>query len=530
MKRIIKGLFSIALLTCMAADAADQFGTSFLLGGNVGNIAGGGLIEEAGRTHRFDSDKMYGCFNTHSEYNKSTSSSKLGRFFSPITANNQFRVGKANATAATMTGGVNTATDVYSVFFLLDEDYEADIVFKPVSSTFTSNLSLFVGLDEFMEGLWFDVNLPIVHNKREVKITETQVTAATNATYGNGMFEDGSANETVPYTTFKAAMVGDKVPNLGVASTYFKYGKVNGSRSHTKVGNVTIALGYDFMNKENMHLGVALSALVNGNGKSDAVYMFEPSVGTGGRHGIGARLDGHVRVYEKDDAEISMYLKANVHHLFDSTVLRTYDFKTQHGVWSRYILFKEWVGTLAANLAPQASGSVHGGNLTTLNAKVGIGAMYDVNLMGSYTNGSLGINVGYGLSGHSSEKWKSWVDAFTTKNYGAYMGDIADFDATNGTEDLLSTDVKIDGSNGTDATDPATAIVATTNIMVLADIDTKTGMTPSSMVHRVYGDVNYHWADSEWEPHVGVGGGAEFSSNNKAIAQWGVHFHGGVCF
>lgn len=520
-----KAFFAVALLLSMSANA--HYGRSYFLGANVGNIAGGGLHEQMGRTHLFDNDKIYGSFNVHMEYNSSFNASRLGEYLSPI-ANNTFRVGPENTGAA-------ATTNVMNIYFLIPEAFVSDVTFKPKSSTFTSNLNLFVGLDEWVEGLWLDFNLPIVYNKRHVKIDEKVVTAA-GATYGTDTFVNGNggAQPTPAYTTFRAAIVGDKTTvgaNTGVAANNMAFGQINGSRSTTKVGNFTAALGYDVMNKENMHLGVALLGLVNGNGKSDAVYMFEPSVGTGGRHGLGGRVNGHVRLYENDAMEFNLYLNADVVHLFDATVKRTYDMTTKHGVWSRYILFKEWV---TANLGgvPVANQMVHGVNFTTLQAKVGMDVMYNVDLVLGYTNGSLGVNVGYGLFGHSKEEHKSWVDSFTNKLYGAYHPSRAnlDTDVANTTgQDMLATNVKIDGGNGSGA-NPTSADSATTNVIVLADLDKNSAMNPSAMVHRVHGDVNYRWEDNEWAPHVGAGAGAEFGSNNAALRQWGVHAHFGICF
>lgn len=518
MKQAMKGLFSIALLFSTVAKA-DINGRSFFLGSNVGNVTGAGLLEQAGKTHRFDADKMYGCFSIHGEYNGSFKSGDLGKYLSPI-ANKTFRLGQEDTATA------NAATDVYSGFFLLNDAYTANITFKPTSKTFTTDLNLFVGLDEFMEGMYFNVELPIVHNKRQVKITEAQVTAADDGNINTGFFAAG-ATTTVAYTTFKSAMVGNLTTGAGVAANNMNYGKINGSQSKTKVGNVRLNLGYDFVRKENMHLGVALEALVNGNGKSKAVYMFEPSVGTGGRHGIGGRIDGHVRAWEKDDSEINLFLQADLVHLFDATELRSYDL-TANGTWSRYLLFKEW---LSANLNdagnPETTAIVHGVNFTTLNAKIGMDLMYDVNLMMSYSNSSMGINVGYGLHGHSKEEHKKWVDAFTTKYYGAWSPDDADMDTA--VNHLLSTNIKIDGGNGSSAA-VTTATAVTTNTVVLADLDKNSGLQPSSMVHNVFGDVNYKWEDHEWEPCLGVGGSAAISSNNKGLSQWGVFFHGGICF
>ncbi|MFS8506515.1 MAG: hypothetical protein LVQ75_00015 [Candidatus Babeliales bacterium] len=154
--------------------------------------------------------------------------------------------------------------------------------------------------------------------------------------------------------------------------------------------------------------------------------------------------------------------------------------------------------------------------------------MYNVDLVLGYTNGSLGVNVGYGLFGHSKEEHKSWVDSFTTKFYGALDNSGANMDATNDAE-IISANVKIDGGNGAFAI-PTEATPAAGTIVVLADLDKNSAMNPSAMVHRVHGDVNYRWEDNEWAPHVGGGAGAEFGSNNAALRQWGVHAHFGICF
>ncbi|NBP03457.1 MAG: hypothetical protein EBU90_25880 [Proteobacteria bacterium] len=153
--------------------------------------------------------------------------------------------------------------------------------------------------------------------------------------------------------------------------------------------------------------------------------------------------------------------------------------------------------------------------------------MYNVDLVLGYTNGSLGVNVGYGLFGHSKEEHKSWVDSFTTKNYAAWVQTVADMDAA--VDHLYGTNMKIDGGNGSSVT-ATTATATTATVLTRDSLDKNSAMNPSAMVHRVHGDVNYRWEDNEWAPHVGMGAGAEFGSNNAALRQWGVHAHLGICF
>lgn len=517
MKHVIKGLFSIALLCSMTVNAADSFGRSYFLGTSTGTIAGGGLIEHAGRAHRNDQDKMYACFSSHTEINKTGDAAGLGKYLS-LKDSDTFVVGPL-ATSS-------NDTDVFGLHLLIAEDRKATVTLAPKATTITSNLNLYVGLDEFLEGLYLDVTLPLVYNKREVVINETENTARGDANFATDTFLNGTAHAAV-YNNFKEAMVGDKTiaGAIGVAANNMQYGQINGSQDTFKVGNASIALGYNFINQENCHLGVAAQALLNGNGASDAKYMFEPSVGTGGYHGFGARLDGHYRVYEKDDADISLHLRADIHHLFKKTQKRTYDFTAQHGVWSRYMLYKTYA-SVGGN--PTANSIIHGVNFSTLDAKIGINAMYDVNLMARYSTGAMAFDLGYSLHGQSKEEHKEWVTADWTLIYGAF-GSVGEGDLT--TAEIAKTAVDSDISGQTVANGTVSAVTNTAaNNVQRAKLDVNSGLNPSALAHRVFGNFSYRWEDNEWEPCLGVGGGYQMASGNKEFRQWGVHFHGGVSF
>ncbi len=522
MNQMKKSLFSaVLLLSTAAVSAATVNHGSFFLGHN-GGIAGDSLLEQAGRAHRVDGDAFYASFSVHGEYNSAFNTEKVGKYLT-MKDSASFRIGAA-ALATTST------TDVMNTYFLLDETYDATITFKPKSTVFTTSLDGFICLGDFVNNLWLDVSLPLVHNKREVVITEVQNTAAANAVFAADTFSN-VGGEAVPYTSFVQAIVGDKTATGGggfVATDNLKYGKLNGSQSSFKVGDCKIALGYDFVNRENAHLGVALLGLLNGGGKPDAVYMFAPTFGTQGRHGVGGRIDGHVNLYDNDDSNFAAFLKADVVHLFDATQLRSYDV-TRHGVWSRYMMYKEFAtaGAAGTNLT-------HGVNFTTLDAKIGIDVMYEANLLFRYTNGNMAIDLGYGIWGHSKEEHKEWVSAEISKVYGALDFGGANMDTgVAATVTTFTTDATISGGTSAKIASAGAALVVNTatNGITRAMLNTASALHPSAMTHHVYGNLGYTWRDSEWEPALAVGGGAEFSGkDNNALNQWGVHLSGAVSF
>lgn len=506
MKNIKKGLFSVLMLLSVSSVLADSTGKSFFLS-NAGNVS---RLPQMG-AHR-DSDKMYGHAGVQFEYMGSTKSADLGKyFFFGGTNNNVMKVGPQETNAP-----ANATTDIFSVNLLLGELHDSNITIKPTVDTFTTNLSAFIGLDEFWEGLHLTVDAPIVHTKSNMHLTETSVTADT--TIATGFLEVG-AGVTAPHTTAIAAFRGQGL--IGDVTSVMAYGKIDGSQSQSGLGNTTVALGYDFMNKENCHLGLAVVGMFNGSKNADdqATFWGETGIGTYGRHGVGGRLNGHIRAYEADNCELNLHLNAEVLSVFKGTQRRTYDW-TNHGVGSRYMLVKE-------NSAQAVYADVmhYGTNISTLKAKISIPVMYDVSLVGRLTHGNMCFDLGYQLNGHDKEKHHGWVtNVDATKFYAMWAATTADTDVVN-PETFAGSNNSITGLEGTA---PVAQVPATT--LLSAGLNKDSALAPAAMSHRIHGGLSYNWADSEWEPALGVNGGYQIAGSNEALSGWVVGLNGSVCF
>lgn len=527
MKHVTKQLFSVVLLLSTfgvrADDSSNVTGLSYFMGQRNSAITSNGLVAQANRCCK-ESDTLTAHVSAGVEYSRSMKNDELAEYFS-VNGTKTFTFGSD-------TGGAALGGDIAAVNFFMPNNHQSTVTLNPKFWSVNTDLRLHVGLDEFVEGLWMSANLPIVHAEWDLGLTSIVKTAGTALEGAAGTF--GAAAITFPYLDPVLAFKGDKSATGTVAVAPLSYGRIDGVRKATKVGDVRLVLGYDLINKDNAQLGLGVMGLVNGAEVSDAKYVNTPQIGTAGRHGIGGRLDGSVRLWENNDWSVAAHLRADGAYIFDTTVRRSFDF-TANGDWSRYSLLSKHT---AFNIISTVSNAI---NTTSLQAKIGNYGMYDVNVMFSLTRNTWEMNVGYNLAGMSAEKFESFVDTIAPSTYTFYSYTSAPVvvaaAADNGSR-LHAPAIKINGSDSRTTPGVAAAVAGpmldaaalTAAAVTNASLNTASALQPSFMTHRVYGNIGYCYDANEWMPHVSIGGSAELSANNKAVRQWGVHATGGICF
>jgi len=518
-------LFTLLLTTISSIVAVDTVGNSYFLG-HTGDISGNGLLHEAGRAHKTNKD-IYYCGNLHVEYNQNFDRKSLGNYLFFNGTNSMIVGPRRNGTTT------NETTDFNSTNLLLPNTFSATATILPKVQTATINLSGSAHLNHLMKGLHLSWNLPLVYTKHDMQLTETANTdtSATKSQIAKGVITNTAAAMTPTNKTITQAFQGASLD--GDVNTAMKYGKINGEQHHFRPGNATIAVGYDAIQREDYHLGFSVLGLINGGKRSNAEYWFEEGIGTAGRHGAGARLDAHKKLYQKDKNTVTGYLKADLIHAFGANVLRTYDY-TANGVGSRYILVKEFTAANAYNNILH-----YGTNISTLQAKIGIPLLYNINAMLRWEHGKTSINVGYQLWGHNQEKHYGWKTTMEINKYGflatTTTGNIAAAVATAATagngagvvNDGNSLDVQVSGNTvGTVA-----AQVTSTRTIKTDDLNKASALAPSARSHKVFANLSRCCAEHENMPFVGIGGSAELSGkDNNTTDQWGVFVNGGFCF
>ena len=520
MNHLTKKLLSVTMLLSVVTVSADTTsGLSYFLpraqSGTAYDVLGWNHA-----IHKYDADDFYFDFKVQSEWRQTFDSTKLGQYiFFNGTNSMIFGPNFAN----------NAATSVYSLNFLLPDGatgFKSTVTANPKVQSSITSFDFFFGLDGWVSGLWVQANLPLVWTRWNPNLMETITTAVPAAGFAAGEVQ-AAALATTPYANVIAAWKGDKT--AGDANVVWSYGRINGSQSKTALGEVSVELGYDFIQRENGHLALALRGEFGAGGKSKAQYVFEPTVGYGGRMGIGGMIDGAVRLWERDeDHNFWVYLTGYAVHLFAGNEVRNYDL-TACGVGSRYNLVKKLTTINAA--APSVYSNIDNMiNIGAQTAKISLDVVYEATIQFSYMTGNVGLDFGYSVGGHGAEKFSKWVSAIT--------GNYILYDPVNGGNVLNaanqatgSTMVTVAGNTTGTTFAPVTTANQSTYLITNASLLQSSALAKSAMGQCIYGNLSYTWKDNDWTPCISIFADVEFSSpSNRSLNTWGVGLQGNVSY
>lgn len=528
MNNVAKKLALSLLLSIPCLQATNTTGQSFYFG----HQQRGTLVEILGWNHQIhipENDELDFVFKAQTEGGTSFSNSKLAPYFT------------SNGTATMVFGPHNSTTnptvDVYSVNFLLSQTFQSSVVFNPKITTWVTDFAAYVDLGNWVQGLHLRGHLPLQYLKHELALTET-VSAAGSTQLTSGFIDNAAVN--VPYTTVVGAFVGDKV--AGDVLQIWNYGTINGAQHSTKVSDIELMLGYNFINNDRGRFDLEFGGLFGCGGKSKAQYVFEPTFGNLGRMGVVGMIDGQALLWsnEDDSKQLAAYLNGKVGYVFSNTQKRSYDL-TNFGNWSRYLIVKKFssVGTTGTTVYAGVDNMI---NVGTLGAKIGDYVTFDVEFMFDLQYNNFNFNLGYECAGHSKEKHKSFVDAIAANTYVVHVPiatetDLIDVavgtaDATTAQGCQNTTGYGINGNIASLATlTELTTANATTVAIANSWLDTSSVLAPTAVSQAVVGAINYTWKDNDYLPSLGLYGKAEFDGHNHNTADiWTVGVQGNVSF
>lgn len=511
-------LLAIAMLLSVVAVNADVTtgGRSIFMPVAMNGTASSNL-GWSGSIYQHDSDELRACFKVQLEYGANNKRSEIGKYLSP-SGTDTFVVGPYDLNGV----ATNDSTDIAGVNLILGNDLKQTVQFSPKAQDLVIDFGMYVDLAEWLDGLYFRSHLPLQHSRWEVEITETNNTAfgATNLGAA-GVY--GTAAVTIankPYDDVAAAFKGD-----GTAgdSAKWSYGKINGKQTETKVGDINLTLGYNFINKEHCHLGLGVTAILGAGGKTKAEYVFNPIIGYAGRYGIGGTLEGGARLWDKDDEhQLVVNMTAHAAHLFDNEQRRSYDI-TDCLTFSRYLLVKKF--SSATTYTPGSNNLENMINVGSLRAKIGVDVVYNGNLTFCWQMGNVSVDFGYQVAGHGKEKHKEWIDTITVDTYALYELTTADCGDVNAGIPKIT----IAGDNLGSTLDTAMA-AGDSPFITNSRLNKDSGLMKSAVEHTLFAGVNYNWSDNEWNPGVGMLGSYHISgSDNNTFDRWSVGFQFNFC-
>jgi hypothetical protein len=302
-------------------------------------------------------------------------------------------------------------------YFYLPLDFQGTISFKPEIKNFLLDLNMYIGLDEWMAGMYLQIYGPVVHTRWNLNFCENIISPGTLG-YPIGYFN--AVNGGVPngnlLKSFAAYGVGGTpTPPVGDSTTYngLKFAKITGwGRADTGFGELRAEVGWNFWQDEDYHVGINVQAAAPTGTRYHADFLFDRVIGNGKHWELGAGATGHYTFWrsEDDEKQCGFYADVSLTHLLRTTQLRTFDLKNKP--LSRYMLASHF-GANSNNLSGTPSGTVASqefiaeftpvANLTTTEVEVSIGVQADIVAMFNFTADKLSLDVGYNFWGHTCE-------------------------------------------------------------------------------------------------------------------------------
>lgn len=395
-----------------------------------------------------DQECLYGVFAMTFEYQQSFKSGKLA----------QQLLGSADLTTAGNTNSCNSdcgntlriqgsrvegrlANAWMAENLGLGTLADTSITLKPRSRAFLFDFDLYLGLDEWCNGLYFRAYAPVVNVSNSLRACETVNTESTTLPFGyfNGQVQGTGADAVgVNATGLSKALdylSGNNAPTItGVTWDKLKYSKWAACKtSKTGLADLRLELGYNFWCCEDYHLGVGFLVAAPTGNRAKGCNFFEPIVGNGKHWEVGGAIHSHATLWrcEENDSYLNLELDANITTLLASRQTRVFDLKNKPN--SRYMVAAEHkaqpnagataaVGAVAPQVEATATQLVNDAavvapfvfnnryaavaNLTAQDVDVKIGVQVDfvAKFVYSYCNWDFGL--GYNLWTTSCEKFK----------------------------------------------------------------------------------------------------------------------------
>lgn len=420
-----------------------------------------------------DMDGTYGTFDVLVQYDQSFRKNQITQaLFGPAVVENATGTTTTTTTTtnncnkscnddAIVISGLNSVTspatrgprELMAENFLLPRDFKSTITFAPKVQNVIVNFDLFVGLDRWVNGLYFRLYGPVAWNRVTLKPEENVINKGTATTFNadgsvnilGGGYQQGffDPNQPVPtqslypqalnffggcspfpvqkYGTLKDVIVQPlqfaKFSDCPTISTNSCDDDCNSFRHHkTGFAELRGEFGYNYI-RDNYRFLINLQAAAPTGSKIKAEYLLPAYVGNGHHWELGVGLGGAWRMWCNEDAERSFnfIVEADITHLFNAKQQRTFDLKCKP--LSRYMLAEHLITPTTAALALTPPTPVFDvfnagtqaeyqpvANFSTRNAKVSIGVQGDLVAMFNYTCRGFSWDLGYNFWAMSASK------------------------------------------------------------------------------------------------------------------------------
>lgn len=431
MERMFKKIFSIAALLSMVAAQANNVTPTLVLRSQGFHGDRQKWVGEVPHINLYDMESWYGTLDVAIGYMRSFRDDRLAfcLFGKDLdcsgSCNNEIKVQGSQVAS-------RDAKAWLADYLYLPCNYSGTFSIDPSIQNVVVDLDFYLGLDEWVNGMYFRIYGPLNWTKWETGFCGDNPTAdgTGTATCAAGYFTPSGAETflTTPAEYFKGTA---PAVSEGVTFNALQFAKMpNCDETDFGFADLRAVLGWNFLQDEDYNLGAYVQAAAPTGSKRRASYVLNPVVGNGNHWELGGGVHGHYVFWRSEDEEkhFGFYLDVSLSHLFDAKEQRTFDLKNKDN--SRYMLaskFKKLSGTDVPHLVVADSATLAAGaaapagspspayvfdneftpvaNLTTVDLDVNIGIQADVVAMFNFTSRGLSWDLGYNFWGRSCENF-----------------------------------------------------------------------------------------------------------------------------
>lgn len=351
--------------------------------------------------------------------------------------------------------------------------------------------------------LWFEASTSLEHVRNDMNLEEKILTPA-----GERASNVKNASMIEAFTGKKGLAVGN---SSAVTGQGWKYGKIDGTQSVTKLSDIELKFGYEWFCNDTDYLEGYLGLVVPVGNRPTGEYVFEPVVG---HHHFGIMFGKAfgVQVYCCDDTTYRFELEYNGRYLFSDNQYRSFDLKNKP--WSRYQMVYLARGQSAE--FPVTEGI----NVFTQEMKV--------TPRFSHTFNSALVMESYGMTTEIGfNSWYRQSEKVRLKNgWQEGPGLVRVSVTTGGTIQETTLDARfIDRANTIGEVFPMNGQgddFIPTNRIKEEDLDLDSAAHPCTLSHTVYAALGCEMDKCGKPMIVGLGASYEFSGINTALNRWTV--------
>ena len=376
--------------------------------------------------------------------------------------------------------------------------------------------------------VWFEIATPLTRVKNNLCLAEKFETTMDEA---GGVVDpnevDGLDSDYLFFDNMKDAF----------AQKAWCYGKICGCRKRTRLADIELKLGTEWMRQDSCRLEGYVGILAPTGNKVCAEYMFEPMVGHNNHFGLMTGLNGCFKVWENEQEGKTLRIALDSHglYLFKKCEKRSFDLKCRP--WSRYmeVYANKDDAEKAYNFSTDGQDlaallyATPGINIFTrdLCVRPRVSATSNWALifhnMDRAFSAELGLNF-YMRQRECVELECVWKEEAALKGYfGAGSTSIfrtIDYDAS----------LQPDLNSATDRTIDRDITEYEESVIKLEDLDLESAAHPGIVSYTAYLMLGKQWDDREYPLFLTGGFSYEYGSDNTAMSRWLVTLKGGISF